>query len=104
MYEPQKVDIRQFLPYAIPFLLAYPLLISLLRFRRVQRLHEKYNKYTTGSTPLGEMTDDEAFEIQKHLVQLEFPFIYIKALQFALFRVRLSSSIYLTQINSLIVE
>ncbi|PYI12527.1 hypothetical protein BO78DRAFT_392369 [Aspergillus sclerotiicarbonarius CBS 121057] len=32
------------------------------------------------------MTDDDACEIQKVLVQLEFPFIYLKSLQFALFR------------------
>ncbi|RMJ25183.1 hypothetical protein PHISP_03938 [Aspergillus sp. HF37] len=83
---PQSVELSQVLPYTIPLILVYPLLVSLLRFRRVQHLHEKYNKYTSGASPLGEMTDDEAFDIQKQLIQLEFPFIYIKALQFALFR------------------
>lgn len=84
----QSLELSQILPYAIPLILAYPLLVSLLRFRRVQHLHGKYNRYTSGASPLGGMTDDEAFDIQKHLIQLEFPFIYIKALQFALFRVR----------------
>lgn len=38
------------------------------------------------------MTDEEAFEIQKQIGQLEFPFIFLKSLQFALFRVRKNSS------------
>lgn len=79
--------VSRILPYIIPVLLAYPLLISLLRFRRLHQLHEKYSKYSTRES-LTQMTDDEAFEIQKQLAQLEFPFIYKKALQFALFRVR----------------
>lgn len=33
------------------------------------------------------MTDQDAFEIQKAVVQFEFPFMFIKSLQFALFRV-----------------
>lgn len=68
---------------------AYPILVSLLRFRRVRWLHRKYHYPTRES--LSCMTDNEAWEIQKILLQLEFPFIYIKALQFALFRVCLSS-------------
>ncbi|KAL8722537.1 MAG: hypothetical protein Q9225_001005 [Loekoesia sp. 1 TL-2023] len=32
------------------------------------------------------MTDDDAFEIQINIAQLEFPFTFTKALQFALFR------------------
>lgn len=76
---------RQLLPYAVAILIAYPLLVSLLRFRRIQWLHQKY-KYPNRAS-LAKMTDDEAWEIQKVLLQLEFPFIYIKALQFALFRV-----------------
>lgn len=87
LYEFQHIDLTKMAPYAIPILLVYPLLVSLLRFRRVQHLHEKYRKYTTGASTLGDMTDDEAFDIQKNLMELEFPFMYIKALQFALFRV-----------------
>jgi hypothetical protein len=36
---------------------------------------------------MAKMTDDHAFQIQKTVAQLEFPFIFIKSLQFALFRV-----------------
>lgn len=82
---------RPIFAYTVPLLLAYPAVVSLLRFQRVKELQEKYKKYATREA-MGEMTDDEAFEIQKQMVQLEFPFIYIKALQFALFRVRASSS------------
>lgn len=70
---------------AIPLLLAYPLLTSLLRFHRHHNLHKHYHFPTRES--FSRMTDDQAWEIQKVLAQLEFPFIYIKALQFALFRV-----------------
>ncbi|KAE8309857.1 hypothetical protein BDV41DRAFT_418081 [Aspergillus transmontanensis] len=75
---------RQLLPYVLAILIAYPLLVSLLRFRRVQWLHQKYKFPNRAS--LAKMTDDEAWEIQKVLLQLEFPFLYVKALQFALFR------------------
>jgi hypothetical protein len=94
-----NIDITpsQLLTYTLTILAAYPLLVSLLRFRRVQWLHQKY-KYPTRES-LAEMTDDEAWEIQKVLLQLEFPFLYIKALQFALFRVR---SIFLLSIGSLL--
>lgn len=81
---------RPILTYSVPLLLAYPVVVSLLRFRRVNELQEKYKKYETREA-MSEMTDDEAFEIQKQMIQLEFPFIYIKALQFALFRVCFSS-------------
>lgn len=33
------------------------------------------------------MTDYEAWEIQRTLLWLEFPFVFAKSLQFALFRV-----------------
>lgn len=90
--EPQSImDLlsRPMLTYTVPLLLAYPVLVSLLRFRRLQQLQKKYKKYATRES-MSEMTDDDAFEIQKQMIQLEFPFIYIKALQFALFRVCLS--------------
>ena len=77
---------RQILTYATAFLIGYPILVSLFRFRRRQSLQERYNFPTRES--LARMTDDQAWEIQKELAQLEFPFIYVKSLQFALFRVR----------------
>lgn len=80
-----NVSSRQILTYAIPLLIAYPILVSLLRFRRLRQLHERFNFPTRES--LARMTDDQAWEIQKLMAQLEFPFIYVKSLQFALFRV-----------------
>ncbi|KAJ6120530.1 hypothetical protein N7523_004810 [Penicillium sp. IBT 18751x] len=72
------------LPYALAFLLGYPLLIRALRYQRVNSLPKKYNYPTRES--MAKMTDEEAFQIQKAVAQLEFPFIFIKSLQFALFR------------------
>lgn len=48
-------------------------------------MHKKY-PYVTRED-MANMTDDHAFEIQKATAQLEFPFMFVKALQFALFRV-----------------
>lgn len=76
----------QWLPYALALLLGYPLLIRALRYQRVNSLPKKYNYPTRES--MAKMTDEEAFQIQKAVAQLEFPFIFIKSLQFALFRVR----------------
>jgi hypothetical protein len=72
-------------PYAAGLLLAWPVLTMSLRYRRVRNLHKKYDYPTRES--LSKMTDQEAFEIKKEVAQLEFPFMFIKALQFALFRV-----------------
>lgn len=77
---------RQIATYTLVFLLAYPILVSALRFHRLGRLHERYSKYATREG-MAQMTDDDAFQIQKEMIQLEFPFFYLKALQFALFRV-----------------
>ncbi|KAL4780478.1 hypothetical protein BJX76DRAFT_337997 [Aspergillus varians] len=75
---------QQVLQYVFPLLVAYPVLVSLLRFRRMKQIHKKYNYPTRGS--LARMTDEDAFQIQKNLIQYEFPFFFLKALQFALFR------------------
>lgn len=75
----------QILPYAAGLLLAWPVVTMSLRFQRLRKLHEKYNYHTRES--LAKMTDQDAFEIQRQVAQLEFPFIFIKSLQFALFRV-----------------
>lgn len=75
----------QLLPYAAGLLLAWPVLTISLRYRRLHKLYEKYGYHTRES--MAQMTDEEAFEIQKQTAQLEFPFMFIKSLQFALFRV-----------------
>jgi hypothetical protein len=81
----QHVSLRQFLTYLLPLLAAYPILTNVLRFRRVRQLQRKYNYPTRES--LANMTDTEAWEIQVAMSKLEFPFIFEKSLQFALFRV-----------------
>ncbi|KAL4809555.1 hypothetical protein BDV18DRAFT_132330 [Aspergillus unguis] len=75
---------QQILQYVAPFVAAYPVVCSLLRFRNMKQVHKKYNYPTRES--FAKMTDEEAFEIQKNLIQYEFPFFFTKALQFALFR------------------
>lgn len=76
---------RQWIPYALPLLLGYPLIARVLRYRRLRQLHRDYPYKTRAD--MAKMTDDHAFQIQKTVAQLEFPFIFIKSLQFALFRV-----------------
>ncbi|KAJ9316910.1 hypothetical protein DTO271D3_2649 [Paecilomyces variotii] len=75
---------RQLLSYTLVGLVIYPTIVSLLRFRRLRKLHRRYHYPTRES--MARMTDNEAWEIQKVISELEFPFMYIKALQFALFR------------------
>lgn len=77
---------QQWLPYALGLAASYPLLTNALRYQRLRSLHQQYNYPTRES--MAHMTDDEAFQIQKTVAQLEFPFMFIKSLQFALFRVR----------------
>lgn len=79
---------RQWLPYALGLLVGYPLLTRGLRYQRVRNMYKKY-PYATRED-MANMTDNHAYEIQKAVAQLEFPFMFIKALQFALFRVRRS--------------
>ena len=67
-------------------LATYLALVSSLRFQRLQTLHKKYNYYGTRQS-MRSMTDQDAWAIQKTIMQTEFPFIVLKALQFALFRV-----------------
>ncbi|OKL60038.1 hypothetical protein UA08_04528 [Talaromyces atroroseus] len=66
------------------FLTLYLPLVRLLRFRRIGQLQKRYNYPTRAS--LAKMTDFEAWEIQRAMSRLEFPFTFEKSLQFALFR------------------
>lgn len=63
----------------------YLLLVAVLRKRRLRKLEKNHNYKTRKD--MAKMTDDEAFEIIKTIVQQEFPFTFLVALQFALFRV-----------------
>lgn len=76
---------REWIPYALGFLAGYPIVIGALRYRRMRQLQRDY-PYKTRED-MAKMTDEEAFHIQKTVAQLEFPFMFIKSLQFALFRV-----------------
>lgn len=69
---------RDAVPYVSSLVLAYLLLVRALRFRRINKLQR---------SELASMTDEEAWKIQKSMAQLEFPFLFEKSLQFALFRV-----------------
>lgn len=71
--------------YGLLGLATYLILASSLRFQRRRNLHNKY-PYKTRSS-MGKMTDHDAFAIQKTIMQMEYPFIVLKSLQFALFRV-----------------
>jgi hypothetical protein len=66
------------------FLFAYAVVVRLLRYRTREELWLKYPYKTRGS--FKNMTNSEAFEIQRKIASQEFPFTYEKSLQFALFR------------------
>lgn len=65
-------------------LLAYPLIVSFLRYRRIKNTLDRFPYPDRAS--LTSMTDNDAQLIQASMAQLEFPFTFEKALQFALFR------------------
>lgn len=70
--------------YLILAVILYPTVLAFLRYRRLRQLNQKYPYKTRAS--FASMTNTDAFYIQQALVELEFPFIFEKALQFALFR------------------
>ncbi|KAL1955128.1 hypothetical protein VTO42DRAFT_8992 [Malbranchea cinnamomea] len=80
--------LRQLLPHAKKWAIlgpaGYLLLVAVLRKRRLRQLYKDYNY--TSRKDLAKMTDDEAYRILKTIVQLEFPRMFLMALQFALFR------------------
>jgi hypothetical protein len=71
--------------YSLLGIAAYLFLASSLRFRRRESLYQKY-PYTTRAS-MATMSHHDAWAIQKTILQMEFPFIVLKSLQFALFRV-----------------
>ena len=74
------------LPYYALFIVVYILFVNSVRFQRMRSLHRRYSQYATRES-LSTMTSHDAWAIQKEFLQLEFPFIALKSLQFALFRV-----------------
>jgi hypothetical protein len=71
-------------------MLAYPVLVSLLRFQRKESMRKQFNYPTRES--LANMTDDDAFKIQKTIAEQEFPYMFGLSLGFALFKVELLMS------------
>jgi len=72
------------LPITCTLIVTYLLLVRLLRYRGLRRIQREYNYRTRSS--LATMTNDDAWNIQKYIMEQEFPFTSEKALQFALFR------------------
>lgn len=64
---------------------AYMLLVRALRYQRLNQMYKDFDYPTRES--YARMTDDDAWKILLNLGQVEFPFTYLKALQFALFKV-----------------
>ncbi|OAX82289.1 hypothetical protein ACJ72_03358 [Emergomyces africanus] len=62
----------------------YLLVVAFLRNRRIKKNKRIFN-YTTREL-MATMSDDDAWKIINDIGQMEFPFIYVQALQFALFR------------------
>lgn len=75
---------NQWSNYYLLILLFYPLLATLLRHQRLRSTLKTF-PYTTRKS-FARMTDEDAYKIQLGTSQLEFPFTFQKALQFALFR------------------
>lgn len=72
--------------YAAAAFAAYTSLCHALRFRRIRNLERKYGFGTPKRPGFGDMTDQEAYEIQKEISEAEFPALFEKGLQLALFR------------------
>lgn len=66
----------------------YIYLCRVLRHRRLQQKEGLYSYKTRED--FAKMTNQHAYEIQKYLFGVEFPFTTQKALEFALFRLVLS--------------
>ncbi|KAL8712245.1 MAG: hypothetical protein Q9220_003396 [cf. Caloplaca sp. 1 TL-2023] len=64
--------------------LFYPILVATLRYQRLRTTLKTF-PYTTRRS-FARMTDNDACQIQMIIAQLEFPFTFNKAVQFALFR------------------
>lgn len=81
----KKITLPRVLVAAILLMVIHIIVQQRLRYARMRYLMRKYPFKTRESYRF--MTDQQAFEIQKAILQLEFPFMALKSLQFALFRV-----------------
>ena len=74
------------LTYALAGVVVYTSICHILRFRRIKSLQHKYGFFTAQRPTLAGMTDQEAWEIQTEIDEAEFPALFEKGLQLALFR------------------
>ena len=74
------------LVYALAGVVAYTTVCHILRFRRIKSLKQKYGFGTPQRPSFSDMTDQEAWEIQTEVAEAEFPALFEKGLQLALFR------------------
>ncbi|KAJ5342913.1 hypothetical protein N7541_012037 [Penicillium brevicompactum] len=82
----RPIEIQQKnLVYMLLALVTYLAFVAVLRFQRRHTLHKTFSRYATRES-MKNMTDHDAWLIQKIIMQTEFPFIVLKSLQFALFR------------------
>ncbi|KAK5956245.1 hypothetical protein OHC33_002820 [Knufia fluminis] len=72
--------------YVFVGLVAYTSVCHLVRFRRIRSLQRKYGFGTPQRPTFSDMTDEEAWEIQTEIAEAEFPALFEKGLQLALFR------------------
>jgi hypothetical protein len=71
--------------YLVPVVLLYPIVCSVLRFRRRDAMRKKFNYSDKAS--LSRMTNVDAQAIIEYIAELEFPKLFEMSLQFALFKV-----------------
>lgn len=72
--------------YVLAGLIAYTSLCHAVRFGRIKALQRKYGFGTSARPDFSSMTDQEAYEIQTEVAEVEFPALFEKGLQLALFR------------------
>lgn len=78
------------------FTTSYLLLVRSLRYRRVRQLPKQFGYDNLSEAEIYEkITLQDAQDINKVVESFEFPFSYNTSLQFALFRVSLTSSCYI---------
>jgi hypothetical protein len=76
-------------PLSVALVAGYFVVCSAVRFRSINRLQRKMG--FTDRRSLARMSGDEASVILRHMVTKEFPTMYELGLQFALFKVSVSS-------------
>lgn len=92
-------DGQQWQAWLLPGLLAYMLVVHLLRFRRARLLEQKYSP--AGRTSCRHLTTNDAQAILKDLTELEFPKVFGFSIIFALFKACCSASATWNELSSM---